>query len=62
MVIGDGNLFRSGVRPPENDAPLVVDGDGVETRQVALKTFQPVAGWNGQVAKGTSLVQLDQLA
>ena len=44
MVIDYGNLFRSGVRPPEDNAPLAVDTDGMETRQVALKRPQTVTG------------------
>ena len=61
MVIDDGDLFRSGVRPPEDNAPLVVDTDGMETRQVALKGFQTITGGNRDVMEGASLVQLDQL-
>ncbi len=61
MVIDDGNLIRSRVRPAEDNAPLVVDTDGMETRQVALKRFQTVTGGNREVMEGASLVQLDEL-
>ena len=59
MVINDGDVFRSRVRPPEDNAPLVVDTDGMETRQVALKGFQTITGGNREVMEGASLVQLD---
>jgi hypothetical protein len=33
MVIHDGDLGGSGIRPTENDPPLVVDADGMEPKE-----------------------------
>ena len=62
MIIYDGRLGRSFFGPPKNDAPLVIDPNGVQARQIASERFQTVAGWNGKVAEDASLVHLDQLS
>ena len=60
MVVNDGDVLRPGVRPPEDKTPLVVDANGVETRQIAAQSFEMVAGVGGEVAEESGLVQLDQ--
>ena len=51
MIVHDGHLGRSISGPSENDAPLVIDPDGVKARQIAPERFQAVAGRNGKVAE-----------
>ncbi len=48
MIIDDRHLFRPGIRPPEDDAPLVVDTNGMETREPPAQSFKPVAGPHAQ--------------
>ncbi len=62
MIIHDGHLGRSIVGPPKNDAPLVIDPNGVQARQIASERFQTVAGRNGKVAEDAGLIHLDQLS
>ena len=62
MVILDADFGRSPFRPAEDDPPLVVDANGIESAPTALQGFQPVAGRDGHVAKLTGSVELDQLS
>ena len=62
MIVHDGHLGRSFVGPPENDAPLVIDPNGVQARQIASERFQTVAGRNGKIAEDAGLIHLDQLS
>lgn len=59
MVIHDGNLRWPRVRPAENDAPLVVNANGVETGESAFEGFQAVAGRDRKIVKHTSSVHLN---
>ena len=61
MIINDGDLFRPGSGPPEDNTPLIVDANGMKTRQIAVKNFQTVARRNVKIEEGASLVQLNQL-
>ena len=56
MIVHDGHLGRSFGGPPENDAPLVIDPNGAQARQIASERFQTVAGRNGKVAESVSAV------
>ena len=47
MIIHDGNLRRAGVRPAKDNAPLVVDADGMKASKHALQGLQRVAGRYG---------------
>ena len=60
MVIPDGDLFGVAAVPAEADAPLVVDADGVGAGEVALKCFEAVAWWDGEVVEDDGFVELDQ--
>ena len=62
MIVHDGYLVRPLAGPPKGDAPLVIDSNGVKARQITPKRLQSVAGRNGEVAQGTSLIHLDQLS
>ena len=44
MVIGDGDIGRAIRGPTEQDAPLVVDPNGVEAGEIAPEGFEAVAG------------------
>lgn len=62
MVIDDGDFGGTGVGPSEDDAPLVIDADGVEAREAALEGFEAIAGRDGHVGEFPRLVELDELA
>ena len=61
MVIYNGYLLRPRVRPPEYDTPLVIDANGVEPRQPAVKPFQSIPRRNSQITQRNRLVHLNQL-
>lgn len=48
--------------PSEQDAPLVVDSDGVTSRKLALERFQPIAGRDSQIHKLGGVMHKKQLA
>jgi hypothetical protein len=60
MVIHDGDLGRTGIRPSEHDAPLVVDADGMESRKIAFERFESVAGRHLEVIQCAGLVHLNE--
>lgn len=62
MVIGNRNFRRAFRRPLEQNAPLVVDADGVKAGQVAAQLFQLIAGRDRQVAQTARLIELNQFA
>ena len=62
MIVHDGHLGRPISGPSENDAPLVIDPNGVKARQIAPERFRTVAGRNGKVAEDASLIHLDRLS
>ena len=62
MIINYFN-FRSitGI-PFENDAPLVVDADGMKPRQLAFEQLQPVPGWHLEIVQGVRVIHLDEFS
>ena len=62
MIIDDRHLFRPGIRPPEDDAPLVVDANGMKARKAPAQSFKPVAGRHGKVTESTGLIHLNQFS
>lgn len=61
MVVDDPDLVGVPSAPAENDAPLFVDADGMETRAASLQCFQSIARWNAQVAELRRVVQIQEL-
>ena len=49
-------------RPNEDDPPLVIDANGMETGQVALERFEAITRWHRQILKDSGAVHLNQLA
>lgn len=62
MVIYDGDVFGTGWRPLEDDAPLLVDANGVVTDEIALEGFEPIARRDCHIVEVSCVVQLDELA
>lgn len=62
MIIHNRHLFRPGFCPPEDNAPLVVDANGMKARKPSAQSFKPVAGRHGQVAESTGLIHLNQFS
>ena len=54
--------MRIGSRPPEADAPLIVDADAVLPAPVPPELLEPVARWDPEVVQGHGCVELPQLA
>lgn len=62
MIIDDFHLVRPRIRPPEDNAPLVVDANGMKARKPPAQSFKPVAGRHGKVAESTGLIHLYQFS
>ena len=62
MIIDYRNVFRPRIRPPEDNAPLVIDANGMKTRTPAAKSFKAVAGRHGKVAECDGLIHLNQFS
>lgn len=60
MVIHDGDFGRPRSGPAKDDAPLIIDADGVVARKPALEEFEPIAWRNREIVEPAGLVQLDQ--
>ena len=60
MIIHDADFGWPSLRPAENDSPLVIDANGVESAPSATQRFEPVSRWNGHVGKRAGAVELDQ--
>jgi hypothetical protein len=60
MVVDYCDLLRAGIGPPEDDAPLGVDPNGVKPHKRAAERLETVAGWHVKVSKVRRPVQLDQ--
>ena len=60
-IVGDFQSVRISVLPNETDAILVVDSYAMLALPRSLEGFQSVAGDPSQIAKGSSLIQLDEL-
>jgi hypothetical protein len=59
VIVHDLNRFRAFGRPPETDAPLWIDPDGMLSAPVVLQRFEPVARtingfWNVRSKKGAA--------
>jgi len=48
MVVADLDVVRVSVLEPETDSPLVVHGDRVLARPIALQRMEPIARRNAQ--------------
>ena len=62
MVVEDFNLLWPCLCPPEDNAPLVINPDGMPANAIALQCLQTVAGRNGQVRKYNGAVHLEKLS
>jgi hypothetical protein len=48
MIVDYLHVLGTRIGPSEHDPPLIVDADGVLTRQIALKSFKAVAAFSEQ--------------
>ncbi len=62
MIIGNFNIFRTVVRPPETDAVLFVDADTVLPFSIPAQGFESVAWRYSQLIKQCCGIQLIQLS
>jgi hypothetical protein len=61
VIIGDFDFVGISILPPETYAIPFVDSDAVLPAPFSTKTFQPVAGRNGQVPKISHAIHLIEL-
>ncbi len=62
MVIKDGHTGWSVFSPDENNAPLVIDADGVGTGKSALQCLQAIARRHGEIRQDPGSVHLNEFA
>lgn len=60
MVVGDAHIVRMASFPAENDAPLLVDADGMEPLTIPTKGLQAVPGRIAQMINGFSFMDGDE--
>jgi hypothetical protein len=60
VVIDDGNVLGVRTRPNEDDAPLLVDSDGVKLFEVPAKLFEVIRRRLTQVVKRHGSMDLNQ--
>jgi len=61
MVVGDFHFGGAVSFPAEDDAPLVVDADGMEAFQVPTERFETVPWWVAKVFEGFGFMDGDEL-
>ena len=52
----DARRFTSSAIPLEDEPPLFVDADRVETVEIAVQLFKVVAGWHAQILIGCGVI------
>lgn len=62
MVVDDLHGARIAVVPLENQAPLSVDPNRMESFPAAFQCLEAVARWHAKVAELRSVVQVEKLA
>jgi len=62
MVVANGDFAGSGLRPAEDDPPLVVDPDGVKPFEIALEGLESVSGGNREVGESPRMVHLEEFS
>ena len=59
MVINYRNLCRTGISPPEDDAPLFVYANRMKTGKSTFEGLEAVTRWRRKVSKFLGLIQLN---
>jgi len=62
MIIHNGYLGWSGIGPTKDNAPLIVDPNGMKPRKFARQRFQPVSGRDRHIPQPPGPVQLNKFA
>lgn len=62
MIIPDSDIGGALLGPSEDDAPLVIDTDGVVASELSLEGLKSIAWRHGEVMENARAVHLDQLA
>ena len=62
MVVHNGDFLGAIGGPSEDNAPLVVDADGVEASQIPAQGLEPVAGRHAEIGELSGAVHLDELS
>jgi len=60
MVIRDADFGRPLIGPTEDDAPLLVDPNGMKSGEVAFQCLEAIAGWNAQIVESSGPVHLNE--
>jgi hypothetical protein len=62
VIVDDANVVGVTIAPRKDDAPLLVDADGMEACQVTGKGLEAIAGRHSEVLQGNSSVQSVELS
>jgi hypothetical protein len=60
VIICNLHFFRTVVGPSKNDAPLIVDRNGMLTGEFALQAMELVVRWHGQIAERLCSIELNE--
>jgi hypothetical protein len=58
MIINDFDVFCESIQPMKADPPLIIDANAVLTGTAAFEHLKVIAGWNPQVLKTISDLEL----
>jgi len=56
MIVCDLNVAGSTIRPSEDNSPLIVYSDAIETSQIATQRLQSVTGGSSQIVYPSGVV------
>ena len=62
MIIYYRNLFWSEISPPEDNAPLVVDANGMKARKLTFEGFKAITRWDCKISEVISPIHLNQFS
>jgi hypothetical protein len=62
VIVDDLDVLRPSVRPPEADAPLLVDADAERTSPIPFELLKPVSGRHPQIIERLGGVEDEQLS
>ena len=62
MIIDDLDFVGVAVSPAKDHSPLIVDPNGVESRQISFQALKPVAGRYAKICQIRRFMQIQQLS
>lgn len=62
MIIDNLHIERAAVLPAENQSPLIINSDRVESLPISFETFQPVSRRHSQIPQLGCIMQIKQFS